>query len=238
MLGGMAFPQRALGDGLPRSLVYLQHCGSHYSYFICCRFCSCHHTCLANLLLPVCYELESQAARFVWNASDYNGENRMLQFRMLVLGELQAKSPFETWHYSSSPFTIFLPSSGRKKINILKCCIGDIKAGCISFRVVNFTALQQIKHMGDRKSLARNLSQRMERGRPIRPAQLRQWRCDWMLLLSVTFAPRKATKGPTLSPSKQTPISGSSASRAILVCSHPCKHKSSHQQNRSLLDYL
>lgn len=127
---------------------------------------------------------------------------------------------------------------GEKKINILKCCIGDIKAGCISFRAVNFTALQQIKHMGDRKSLARNLSQRMERGRPIRPAQLRQWRCDWMLLLSVTFAPRKATKGPTLSPSKQTPISGSSASRAILVCSHPCKHKSSHQQNRSLLDYL
>lgn len=162
----------------------------------------------------------------------------MLGFQLLVLGDLWSKSPFETWHYSSSPFMIFLPPSGRKKINILTCCIGDIKVGCISFRVVNFTALQQIKHMDDLKSFARNLFQRMERGRPIRPAQLRQWRCDWMLLLSVTFAPRKSTKGPTGSPSKQTSVSGCSASRAILVCSYPCKHKSSHQQNRSLLDYL
>ena len=133
----------------------------------------------------------------------------MLGFQLLVLGDLWSKSPFETWHYSSSPFMIFLPPSGRKKINILTCCIGDIKVGCISFRVVNF-----------------------------RPAQLRQWRCDWMLLLSVTFAPRKSTKGPTGSPSKQTSVSGCSASRAILVCSYPCKHKPSHQQNRSLLDYL
>ena len=71
----------------------------------------------------------------------------MLEFRLLVLRDLWSKSPFEAWHYSSSPFMIFLPPSGRKKINILKCCIGDIKVGCISFGVVNFTALQQIKHI-------------------------------------------------------------------------------------------
>lgn len=90
----------------------------------------------------------------------------------------------------------FFSSFWEKKINILTCCIGDIKVGCISFRVVNFTALQQIKHMDDLKSFVRNLFQRMERGRPIRPAQLRQWRCDWMLLLSITFAP-ESLQGPT-----------------------------------------